>query len=297
MVAEYYITLLTLVGIYSIAALGLNITMGFAGQINLGQAAFLGIGAMTSVILTMNLGFPFIAGFFMSGLVSLLIGLILGVISIRLRHDFLAITTIGFNFIVVGIFSYYEIFGGSTGIIGIPYPEILGYKLSQIGFALFVYAVLVLAMLGAVWIKKSWIGKAFEALREDEDVAQSMGIDVRKYKILAFAIGTALAGFSGSLLAHFQTSISYENFLFVNSIKILSMSVLGGLDSIIGALIGSAIVVLFPELFRPLMEYRLAFYSLIIILVLIFMPEGIAGKQNVMRKWLGLSEKKRIWTK
>lgn len=292
MVNEYLITLLSEIGIYAIAALGLNITMGYAGQVNLGQAAFVGIGAMTSAILTMRLGLPFWISFIIAGLVSLSIGLLLGIVSIRLRHDFLALTTIGFNFIVVGIFEYYEIFGGTTGIIGIPRPMIFGYKLRGASFAVLVYTVLALAMLGAWWIRRSWIGRAFEAIGEDEIAAQSMGIDVRKYKILAFAIGAALAGLSGSLLAHFKTSITYEDFAFSKSIEILSMSVLGGMDSILGAFIGSAIVKLLPEVIRPLMEFRLAFYSLIIVIVLAFMPEGILGRGSIIAKLLKLERKR-----
>lgn len=293
MISAYYITLLTDIGIYAIAALGLNITMGYAGQVNLGQAAFVGIGAVTSALLTLNLGLPFWISFLAAGLASLLIGVLLGAVSIRLRHDFLAITTIGFNFIVVGIFEYYEIFGGTMGIIGIPQPKIFGYTLRRTGFAILVYVVLAAAMLGTWWIERSWLGRAFRAISEDEEAAQSMGIDPRKYKILAFAIGAALAGFSGSLLAHFKTSITYQNFAFDKSIEILTMSILGGMDSILGAVVGSAVVKLLPEVFRPLMEYRLAIYSLAIVVILVFMPQGIVGRGSPLIKWLGLERKER----
>ena len=287
----YYITLLTDIGIYAIAALGLNITMGYAGQVNLGQAAFVGIGAITSALLTINVGLPFWIAFMASGLMALLIGVLLGAVSIRLRHDFLAITTIGFNFIVVGVFEYYEVFGGTTGIIGIPAPSIMGHRLRGASFMLLVYVVLAASVLATWWIEKSWLGRAFQAIREDEEAAQSMGIDPRKYKILAFAIGAALAGFSGSLLAHFKTSITYQNFGFDKSIEILTMSIMGGMDTITGALVGSAVVKLLPEVFRPFMEYRLAIYSVVIVLVLVFMPQGIAGRGSPLLRWLGLEER------
>lgn len=284
--SEYVITILIYTGIYAIAVLGLNITWGFAGQVNLGQAAFVGIGAMTSAILTMQLKVPFWLALVASGLSALVIGLLLGTISIRLKHDFLAITTIGFNFIITGIFQYYDIFGGTIGIIGIPYPDVFGYRLKGAGYMALVYAVLAIAMVATLWIRRSWIGKAFDALSEDEVAAQSLGIDVRKYKILAFAIGTMFAGISGSLLAHFKTSITYEDFIFPKSIEILSMSVLGGMDSIPGAFLGSFIVKVLPEVIRPLMELRLAFYSLIILVVLIFMPEGILGRRSILPRQL-----------
>ncbi|MEM4488953.1 MAG: branched-chain amino acid ABC transporter permease [Desulfurococcaceae archaeon] len=292
--SEYVITILVYTGIYAIAVLGLNITWGFAGQVNLGQAAFVGIGAMTSAILTMRLGIPFWLALIASGFSALVIGLLLGMISIRLKHDFLAITTIGFNFIITGIFQYYDIFGGTIGIIGVPPPELFGYKLRSISYLALVYAILVIVITITLWIKKTWIGRAFEALSEDEVAAQSLGIDARKYKILAFAIGTMFAGISGSLLAHFKTSITYEDFIFPKSIEILSMSVLGGMDSIPGAFLGSFIVKLLPEIIRPLMELRLAFYSLIILVVLIFMPEGILGRRSILSRQLSKLMKKHI---
>jgi len=286
LIGMYYITLLTEIGIYSIAALGLNITMGYAGQVNLGQAAFVGIGAITSALLTLDLHLSFWIGFLAAGLMSLLIGVLLGAVSIRLKHDFLAITTIGFNFIVVGVFEYYSVFGGTTGLIGIPPPRILGHSVWGFNFMVLVYIILALAAAGTWWIEKSWLGRAFQAIREDEEAAQTMGIDPRKYKILAFAIGAALAGFSGSLLAHFKTSITYQNFGFDKSIEILTMSILGGMDSIPGAITGAAVVKLLPEVFRPFVEYRLVVYSIVIVLVLVFMPQGILGKNSPLLEWL-----------
>jgi branched-chain amino acid transport system permease protein len=283
---EYVITLLSEIGIYAIAALGLNVTWGYAGQVNLGQAAFIGIGAMTSAILTLHYGAPFWLALLLSWIISMVIGLLLGLVSIRLRYDFLAISTIGFNFIVVGVFQYHDIFGGTVGITGIPRPIIFGFKLSGLSYTILVYLMFGLASILVWWIRRSWIGKAFEAINEDEIAAQSLGINVKKYKVLAFAVGTGLAGLSGSLLAHFKTSILYEDFAFSKSIEIISMSALGGMDSILGALVGSAIVKLLPEIIRPLMEIRLAFYSILIMLVLIFMPEGILGRRSVLSRQL-----------
>ncbi len=276
----YYVTLFTVIGAYAIATLGLNITMGYAGQVNLGQAAFVGIGAFTSAILTTRLGFSFWVALPLSGLVAMGIGVLLGLVSIRLRHDFLAITTIGFNFIVVAIFLYYDLFGGSFGIINIPRPVLMGFKLKGLSYMLLVYVILAASMAFNKWIEKSWMGMAFEALREDEEAAQSMGIDVRKFKILAFSIGAGFGGIAGSLLAHFKTYIVYSDFEFPISIMILTMCIMGGMGSVYGPFVGSAIVILIPEIFRPLMQYRMVMYTVFLLLLLRFMPEGLVGRES-----------------
>ncbi|MCE4612931.1 MAG: branched-chain amino acid ABC transporter permease [Desulfurococcales archaeon] len=281
---EYYVTLAIQVGIYAIAALGLNITMGKAGQVNLGQAAFMGIGAMASAILTLRLGLPFWLALPASGLLAGLAGTLLGLVSVRLRHDFLAITTIGFNFIVVYVFLYYEVFGGSYGIIGIPRPTIAGLELKSLYYAILVYAILALLMAIARFFDKTWGGIAFKLVREDEEAAMSLGVDVRKFKIIAFALGAAYGGIAGSLIAHFKTVIVYSDFEFVYSIMILSMSIIGGLDSIPGALVGASIVILLPEIFRPLTEYRYIMYTSIIAVMLLYMPSGILGSGSPVTK-------------
>ncbi len=282
MVGMYLITLLTMIGIYALASLGLNITTGYAGQINIGQAAFVGIGAFTSAILTTTYGLPFWVALPVAGIMALIIGILLGMVSIRLKHDFLAITTIGFNFIVVAIFLYYDIFGGSYGIINIPRPTFFGITLKGSSYMLLVFVILALAMLFNYWMERSWLGRALQALKEDEEAAESMGVDVKKFKIIAFSLGAFFGGLAGSLLAHFKTYIVWSDFQFAVSIMLLTICILGGLESIYGPLVGASIVVLLPEIFRPLMDYRLITYSILLILLLKFMPEGIIGKGSYL---------------
>lgn len=280
--AGYLSTLLTVIAAYAIATMGLNLTMGRAGQVNLGQAAFVGIGAMTSAILTVKLGISFWIALPMAALVSFIMGSLLGLVSIRLRHDFLAITTIGFNFIVIYIFLYYEVFGASYGIIGIPKPEIAGYKLTGFAFTALAWALLAVVVVLARFIDRTWMGIAFESVRENEDVSESIGIDTKKYKVLAFALGAMYGGVGGSLLAHFKGYIVYSDFSFPYSIMILSMSIVGGIDTWMGAVAGAAIVIILPEVFRPLMEYRMVMYSALIILMLFLRPEGIFGRRSAI---------------
>ncbi len=278
----YLITILTMIGIYALATLGLNITMGYAGQVNLGQAAFVGIGAFTSAILTTTYGVSFWIALPLSGIMAWLIGILLGMVSIRLKHDFLAITTIGFNFIVVSIFLYYDIFGGSFGIINIPRPTFFGITLKGANFLLLVFIILAMAMFFNYWMEKSWLGLALKAIKEDEDAAESMGVDIKKYKIIAFSFGAFFAGIAGSLLAHFKTYIVWSDFGFSVSIMLLTMCILGGLESIYGPLVGASIVVLLPEIFRPLMDYRLITYAIFLILLLKYMPQGIIGRGSYL---------------
>ena len=278
----YLITLLITIGIYALATLGLNITMGYAGQVNLGQAAFLGIGAFTSAILTTRYGVSFWIALPLAGIIAFLIGILVGMVSIRLKQDFLAITTIGFNFIVIAIFLYYDFFGGSYGIINIPHPTIFGHVLYGLGYLLLVLIILALAMYFNYWMEKSWLGMALRALKEDEEAAESMGIDVRKYKIIAFSLGAFFAGIAGSLLAHFKTYIVWSDFSFSISVMLLTMCILGGMESIYGPIVGASIVVFLPEIFRPLMDYRLIIYAIFLLLLLKYMPEGIIGRGSYL---------------
>jgi branched-chain amino acid transport system permease protein len=282
----YEVVLLIVISIYAIAAIGLNITMGYAGQVNLGQAAFLGIGAFTSAILTKTFAVPFWISLPLAGLISMLFGIALGIISIRLREDFLAITTIGINFIAESFFLYYPLFGGSFGIIDIPRPYVFGQKLDDTGYLIIVLIILAICILFSIWIERSWMGIAFECIKQDEYAAEGIGINVRKFKVIAFSIGTGYAGLAGALLAHYKTYIVYSDFAFPVSIQILTMTVLGGLGNVFGSLLGSAMIILLPEIFRPLLQYRMIMYTIMLIILLKFQPQGIIGKGSFLIKKL-----------
>ena len=284
-IPEYYITLIILISIYSIASSGLNITSGYGGQVNLGQAAFLGIGAFSTAILAKQ-GYPFLVVIPISGILSMFVGVIIGIVSIRLRKDFLAITTIAFNFIMVAIFLYYPLFGESFGIIDIPRPTIANFTVKGFWFAIMCLVILALLLIFKYWILKSWIGKAFSAISQDETASYALGIDVRKFKVITFALGTFYGGIAGSLLAYFKTYTVYSDFSFVLSIEILTMMVLGGMGTIIGPLIGTTIYILIPELVRPLYTYRLAFSMFLLVILLRFFPSGLFGSKSTLRKFI-----------
>ncbi|GMT43976.1 MAG: hypothetical protein IEMM0003_0795 [bacterium] len=197
--SAYFITLLITIGIYIILALSLNIIVGYAGQISLGHAAFWAIGAYSFAMLTTKYSMPFIEASAAAVLITTIIGIMLGCPSLRVSDDFLAITTIGINFIVQAIFDNMNYFGGAMGIGNIPFPMWKGEMFSSFGFMVLTYIFVIIAIMISYTFRQSWSGLASFAIKADETAADASGIDPRRFKILAFAIGSALAGLAGIL--------------------------------------------------------------------------------------------------
>ncbi|MFH1135007.1 MAG: branched-chain amino acid ABC transporter permease [Pseudomonadota bacterium] len=267
----YEISLATVVCINIILAVGLNLITGYCGQISLGHAAFYGIGAYAAALLA-KAGGPWplalTAGFLASGLA----GIVIGLTSLRVREDFLAITTMGVGFLFVGIVRQQEFLGGELGVSSIP-----AAGLSKPGF-LVLALVLALASVGfSLWVKRSWMGFAFDAVADDEDAARGLSVDAAAYKLTAFAMGAALAGLAGGLYAFFARFIVPDDFGFITSISILSMVAVGGIGSVLGALAGAVILTLMPEFFRFLSDYKLLVYGALLFAVMRFAPDGLAG--------------------
>ena len=279
----YVYTVATLVGIYCILTLSLNTITGIAGQISLGHAAFLGIGAYTAAILTVSHGWDFWSALLAAVVAAGGAGALVGAAAIRVREDFLAITTMGVNFVVVSVFLYFPLFGGAFGIGGIPPATWLGTPLGKPGFFLLVLGGVALAFGVNAWLLRSWAGLALLATREDEDAARAAAVDVRKFKIVAFTIGTALAGLAGSFYAHYLSFISAGDFGFPFSITILCMLVLGGIGSNAGAIVGAALLGILPELFRPLADYRMLTYGALLLLLMRWAPHGLLGDRALLR--------------
>ena len=282
----YLITIGTLIVIYAITVYGLNVIVGYAGQISLGHAAFFGIGAYASALLTTKAGLSFWEALPIVILMSGLIGMVLGLPSLRLREDFLAITTIGINFIVEALFLYVPYFGGALGIGGIPRVLLFGVKLKGMAFFLLCLGFLALVILICWWFTRSWGGVACFALREEESAAASVGISPVRFKLLAFVIGTMMAGLGGALYAHYMRFISATEFSFPMSITFLSMIVLGGMGTLWGPLLGAVLLGILPELFRPIVDYRILFYTALLLVMIRFQPAGLLGEGSIVRKWL-----------
>ena len=267
----YEISLLTMVGINVILALSLNLITGFCGQISLGHAAFYGVGAYTAASLSVA-GMALAPALFGGALLAGLVGVIVGLTSLRVRHDFLAITTMGVGFLFLGFVRKQEWLGGELGISRIPSPG-----LGDIGYMSLVLVLAALVIAFSLFVKRSWMGFAFDAVADDEDTARTVGVDVTRYKLTAFGLGTAIAGLAGGLYAHFTRFIIPDAFDFITSITVLAMVVVGGIGSTWGVLAAAVVLVLMPELFRFVNDYKLLIYGALILVVMRFSPGGLAG--------------------
>lgn len=277
----YELSLATIVCINIISALGLNLITGYCGQISLGHAAFVGIGAYTVALLS-QAGLPAPLCLIGAAVLAGATGIVVGTASLRVRDDFLAITTMGVGFLFLGIVRQQERFlGGEMGLSGIP-----AIGLEKMGFLLIVLVVAVLCSAFSVYIKKSWMGFAFEAVASDEDSAKLLTVDVAAYKLIAFALGTAMAGLAGGLYCYFTRFIMPDDFGFLTSISVLSMVAVGGIGSVPGVITGTALLTLLPEMSQFLSDYKLLFYGGLLFAVMRFAPEGMAGIGMLLRKRL-----------
>jgi branched-chain amino acid transport system permease protein len=282
----YLVTLATIIAINAIVASGLNVIVGFAGQISLGHAAFFGIGAYTAALLATQAGWTFWAALPCVIVLTAFVGLLLGIPSLRVREDFLAITTIGINFIVEAVFNNFEFFGGALGIGGIPRVAFFDLKLRGTEFLCLCLAFLAVVIALCWWLTRCWAGLACFALREEETAAASVGVSPVRFKLLAFVIGTAMAGLGGALYAHFMRFISAGDFAFPLSVSLLSMVVVGGIGTLWGPILGAILIGVLPEVFRPLIDYRILFYTTLLLLMIRFQPGGLLGENSAARRVL-----------
>lgn len=291
----YEIVIAINVGIFALLALSVNIITGYIGQPTLGHAAFFGIGAYASAILTGKYGVPFLLSLPLSGVIAGFIGALLGLASLRVRDDFLAITTIGTNFVVVAIFQYIPFFGASLGL-AVPPAYIFGMKITYLGYLFLIISLIVLTVLFLRKLERSWFGLAMGGIRNNEVAAESIGVDIKKYKVIAFVLGTTIAGIAGCVYAHYMTFISSVDFAFVTSITILSMAMVGGSGTIRGPIIGAIILGLAPEVLRFIMNYRMLIYGALLVFTMRFQSEGLLGERSFL--WTNITKLfKRIHSK
>jgi len=280
---QYYIQVITMLGIYLIAALGLNLITGVTGQFSFGHAAFMSIGAYASALLTLNLHVPFLVSLLAGGLAAALCGVVLAFPSMRLTGDYLGITTLGFGEIVRVVFINMEITGGARGLAGIP---------RDTGFTV-VFIVAALSIWGLYRINNSRFGRALAAIREDDIAAEAMGVNTLFYKVESFAIGCFLAGISGGLYAHLLQYINPADFGFAKSFDLLNFVVIGGLGSIPGTVLGTAVLTLAPEFLRFVKEYRMLIYGALLVIMMIFRPHGILGGVDLAKAIKGFWRRKK----
>lgn len=279
----YYFQVIIYIGINIILASSLNLINGFAGQFSLGHAGFMSIGAYTASLTTMHLhasaGNPqgfiiFLIALILGGMVAALAGLLVGIPTLRLRGDYLAITTLGFGEIIRVVIQNLEFLGGARGLVGIP-------KISDF---FWVYSFVAITIYIITHLIRSSYGKGFLAVRDDEVAAQAMGINTTKYKVIAFVTGAFFAGIAGGLYAHFVSYINPQQFSFIRSIEIVVMVIVGGMGNIIGVVLAAVVLTILPEALRGVAEYRMVIYSLMLVVIMITRPQGIFGKSLSLEK-------------
>lgn len=286
----YQTNIMVLALIFVVLGLGLNVTVGLAGLLDLGYVAFFAVGAYTYGVLHAFWDFGFWISLPIGGLMGALFGIALGFPILRLRGDYLAIVTLGFGSIAkIVIENWEEVFNGAKGIAGIPRPGFFGAEMNIASATTYTYYLMILMVLFAVFItnrlKDSRIGRAWMALREDEIACVAMGVDMAKTKLGAYAFGAFWAGLAGVIFAARNTYINPNSFTFMESALVLSIVVMGGMGSIIGVIIAALVLILMPEYLRAFSEYRMLMFGAVMVLMMIFRPEGLIA--NVRRKYSG----------
>ena len=290
-VNNYWIDVGFFVGIYVLLGLSLNIILGEVGLFNLGHAAFYAIGAYTTGILYTRFQIPILILLPISALVAGGFAYLVTSPIIHLRGDYLCIVTIGIGEIVriTALNNPFGLTNGANGITGIGNPDFGLFAIrTPMHFYYYIWVIVGLVIIGLINLQKSRVGRAWNYIREDEIAAEASGIDVRHYKLIAFVIGTALAGIAGNIYGSKLMIISPSNFTFMESTLIFVIVLLGGLGSIPGNIIGAAIIVIFPEIFRQFASYRLLFFGAALIVMMVFRPGGIFPRKRERAGFRGL---------
>ncbi len=269
--SAYQVSIVSIIGINVILAVSLNMISGFCGQISLGHGAFFGAGAYAAALTMIGTGSVALA-LGVALITGSALGIIVGFASLRVRTDFLAVTTIGVNFLFIGFVRKQAWLGGEMGISGIPASG-LGAAGNMIMILLFACATIALSF----YISRSWMGFAFRAVGEDEGAAATVGIGSGAYKLAAFGIGTALAGLAGGLYTFFTQFITADAFDFILSVMLMAMVVIGGIGSTWGVVVAAVGLTLLPEAIRFVNDYRLLIFGGLLVLVIRLAPGGLAA--------------------
>ncbi|MBM4308154.1 MAG: branched-chain amino acid ABC transporter permease [Deltaproteobacteria bacterium] len=299
--SSYTLYIINHIGIFAIAAVGLNLLIGFTGQISLGHGAFFGVGGYTAAILSTKLGFPFPLSLLSAGIMTAIVGLVFGLPSARLKHLYLTIATLAGQFIIQFIFVQWEsLTGGLQGII-LPRANLFGLSLKS-DFAFF-YVVFI-SLVAMLWIAKNLLrtrfGRAFVAIRDNDRAAEGMGIPIFHYKLMAFAVSSFYAGFAGALWTHYLASITPDPFTLFLSVEFIAMIIIGGLGSLTGSVFGAIFITSLNEILSLASEYfmnlpalagialtiaplREFIFGLAIVLFIIFEPRGLAEVWRIIR--------------
>jgi branched-chain amino acid transport system permease protein len=276
---DYYLSTLTIAFLNAMIVVGLNLLLGFAGQISLGHGAFYGLAAYTTAVVTTTYGLPIPVGLVSGVATAAGVAWIIGIPTLKLHGHYLAMATLGFGIIVYIFFNEtIALTGGPSGFIGIPRLELLGYTFeSDISYYYLTGFVLALILLVSKNLIDSRLGRALKAIHTSEKAAQVVGIDIARYKVFVFVLSAAYAGVAGVLYAHYLSFVAPSSFGFMFSVLLIVMVVLGGMANIYGAVAGAVFLTVLPEFLRAFEDIEIVLYGLILVLGMIFLPEGIAG--------------------
>jgi branched-chain amino acid transport system permease protein len=285
LVNTYQVNIMVWALIFVVLGLGLNITVGLAGLLDLGYIAFFAVGAYTYAILNTQFGLGFWASLPLGGLAGALFGVLLGFPILRLRGDYLAIVTLGFGSIAKIVFENWEgVFNGAKGIVGIDRPGLFGMDMSLAGVTTYTFYLMLVMVVFTIFItnrlKDSRIGRAWMALREDEIACVAMGIDMARTKLSAYAFGAFWAGLVGVFAAARNTVVYPNSFTFMESVIVLSIVVLGGMGSIVGVIVAALLFILIPEYLQDVSVYRWLVFGALMVVTMIFRPQGLVANMK-----------------
>ena len=282
----YYIGILVFLGINLIITIGLSLLMGYAGQISLGQAAFYGIGAYTTGILTTRFGFPIYLSLPLAILLTVTIAYLVGVPTLRLKGHYLAMATLGLGEIVHIIFTeLFHLTGGPSGFGNIPIIKIFGITLhNDSRYFIFVWAIVAVILFISLNIINSRIGRALKAIHKEERTAATLGVHTARLKQMIFVISAGFAGLAGFLYAHYVTFLSPGTFSLHFSILLVTMVAVGGMEHIWGAVIGTVVLTILPEYLRFFKDFDILIYGIILMAIMLLRPEGLYGIKIPIRR-------------
>ncbi len=302
---RYYLTLANQVGIAIIGAIGLNILVGYTGQISLGQGGFMAVGAYTAGILTAHIGVPWWASTIVACFTTALIGTIFGIPSLRLKGLYLAIATLAAQVIILWVVTHWDALTGGVDALVVPNPTLFGVRMnSDFNFYWITWSLVFVVTIATVNLFRTHYGRAFIAIRDQDIAASVMGIDLFKYKLLAFAVSSFLVGLAGALTAHYRSIVTWERFTVDVSVTYLAMIIIGGLGSVTGSYLGATFMTLLPVVLNnigravktsfPIIDSIIPFiqqgmFGLVIILFLVFEPEGLN------KIWKNIKDYFRLW--
>lgn len=286
---DYHLSILVFMGINCMVVIGLSLLMGYAGQISLGHAAFFGIGAYSTGVLTTHFGVSIHAASLCGILLSSLVAVIIGIPALRLKGHYLAIATLGIGEIIYILFNeMVDLTGGPSGLSNIPPFHIGGYRFTQsVQYYYLVWGILLAMLWFSMNLIHSRVGRALRAMHGSEVAASAMGVNLSAYKIQIFVLSAVYASIAGSIYAHFVSFIAPNNFALMNSIMFLVMGVVGGLHNIFGAIMGASLMTFLPEYLRVFKDFDILIYGAILLVILLFMPEGfLEGIPRLFRKYV-----------